>query len=314
LRTSKHRFLIASRGSKLALYQTRKVKEELEERFPEKTFEISIVKTRGDRIQDVALSKIGDKGLFTKELEVMLLGKSADVAVHSLKDMPTELPDGLMLGGVLARAEVRDALISVHGKKLTELDETDLIATSSLRRKAQLLHFNRRLRIAEIRGNVDTRLQKMNEGYCTAMIMAGAGLQRLGYGNRITEIIHTDIMLPAAGQGAIAIEIRRDDPELLSMIQAINHEPTLVAVTAERIFLRALEGGCQIPVGCYSTITDNTFRITGFVSGLDGEKMIRDTLEGPVYKAGDTALELAGRFLDQGARDIIEQIRRLNPI
>jgi hydroxymethylbilane synthase len=228
--------------------------------------------------------------------------------------MPTELPDGLMLGGVLARAEVRDALISVHGKKLTELDETDLIATSSLRRKAQLLHFNRRLRIAEIRGNVDTRLQKMNEGYCTAMIMAGAGLQRLGYGNRITEIIHTDIMLPAAGQGAIAIEIRRDDPELLSMIQAINHEPTLVAVTAERIFLRALEGGCQIPVGCYSTITDNTFRITGFVSGLDGEKMIRDTLEGPVYKAGDTALELAGRFLDQGARDIIEQIRRLNPI
>ncbi|MFA5816605.1 MAG: hydroxymethylbilane synthase [Bacteroidales bacterium] len=305
---------IATRGSKLALYQSHKVKEELEKRFPGKAFEIQIIKTKGDKILDVALSKIGDKGLFTRELENSLLQHEADMAVHSLKDMPTELPEGLTLGGVLERGEVRDALVSIHGKKLAELDETDIVATSSLRRKAQLLHFNSKLRIVDIRGNVDTRLKKMAEGYCTAMIMAGAGLQRLGYHDIISEILDPAIMVPAVSQGAIAIEIRVNDPEIESLMKEISHLPTFIAVKAERIFLRALEGGCQIPIGCFSQLSHGSFKITGFVSNLDGSGMLKDSMEGEIGNAEKTALMLAQRFLEKGAQEMIRKIRTLNNI
>ena len=206
--------IIATRGSKLALYQSNKVKEELEKHFPSMTFEIKIITTKGDKILDVALSKIGDRDLFTKELENALLNNEADLAVHSLKDIPTDLPEGLTISGVLERADVRDALVSINGKKLADLDENDTVATSSLRRKAQLLHFNSKLKIIDIRGNVDSRIEKMASGYCTAQIMAVAGLERLGYQYRISEILDPKVMVPAVSQGAIAIETRDNDPEI----------------------------------------------------------------------------------------------------
>jgi hydroxymethylbilane synthase len=305
---------IATRGSKLALYQAHKVKEELEHHIPGQKVEIKIIKTKGDKILDVALSKIGDKGLFTKELENSLLDRETDIAVHSLKDIPTALPKGLMLGGVLERAEFCDALVSRHGKKLTELDETDVVATSSLRRKAQLLYLNPRLKIVDIRGNVETRLQKMSEGYCTAMIMASAGLQRLGYHSSITEIIHPDVMVPAVSQGAIAIEIRENDPEIQAAIDTINHTPTMQAVIAERIFLNVLEGGCQVPVGCYSTVADGRYKITGFVSDLDGTGMLKESMEGALSDANEVARALAKNFCDRGALDIMKRIRAVNNI
>lgn len=304
--------VIATRGSRLALYQTGKVKEALESAFPGQEFDIRIVKTRGDKILDVALSRIGDKGLFTKELEVMLLEGEADLAVHSMKDMPTELPEGLAIAGVLERADVRDALISANGKNLAALDETDVIATSSLRRKAQLLHLNPALHIVDIRGNVDTRLQKMADGTCTAMVMAAAGLIRLGYGDRITQLLDPGTMLPAAAQGAISIEIRKDDPVMSPMIARINHIPTWTAVQAERTFLNALEGGCQIPIGCHSEISEHSYRITGFVSDLDGGQQLKDSLEGSPEDSIRLALALADRFLAAGAGEMIRKIRRDN--
>lgn len=305
---------IATRGSKLALYQANKVKEELEKKIPGKSFEIKIIKTKGDKILDVALSKIGDKGLFTKELENSLLEKETDLAVHSLKDIPTELPQGLKLGGVLERAEFCDALVSINGKKLHQLDESDVIATSSLRRKAQLLHMNSKLKIVDIRGNVDTRLQKMQDGYCTAMIMASAGLQRLGYNDRITEIIDPEAIVPAVSQGAIAIEIRDNDSAIQSLIDQINHQPTMLAVKAERVFLRALEGGCQVPIGCYSTVTVDKYKITGFVSDLYGNQMLKGAMEGSIAEAQSIAKSLADDFCTKGALDIIKKIRSINNI
>ena len=305
---------IATRGSKLALYQAHKVQEELEKRFPEKIFKVLIIKTTGDKILDIALSKIGDKGLFTRELENSLLLFEADIAVHSLKDLPTELPAGLTLGGVLERGEVRDVLVSIHGKKLAELDETDIVATSSLRRKAQLLQYNSKLRIVDIRGNVDTRIKKMLDGYCSALVVAGAGLQRLGYQDRITEILDSSIMVPAVGQGAIAIETRENDPETESLIREINHFPTFVKVKAERVFLSTLEGGCQVPIGCFSESDGNNFKITGFVSNPDGSGIIKDSAEGEFENAEKTAMILAQKFLDKGAREMIRKIRKLNSL
>ena len=305
---------IATRGSKLALYQSHKVKEELEKHFPGKVFEIQIIKTKGDKILDVALSKTGDKGFFTRELENSLLQHQTDMAVHSLKDMPTELPEGLILGGVLERGEVRDALISIHDKKLAELDETDVVATSSLRRKAQLLHFNSKLRIVDIRGNVDTRIQKMDEGYCTAMVIAAAGLQRLGYQDKITEILDPAIIAPAVSQGAIAIEIRENDYDTESLILEINHVPSFIVVKAERVFLSTLEGGCQVPIGCFSESDGKKFKISGFVSNTDGSAMMKDSVEGEIKSAEKMALMLAQRFLEKGAQEMIRKIRILNKI
>jgi hydroxymethylbilane synthase len=303
---------IATRGSKLALYQANKVKEELEKKFPQTLFEIKIIKTKGDKILDVALAKIGDKGLFTKELENSLLENDTDIAVHSLKDIPTELPQGLMLGGVLERAEPRDALVSIKGKMLYELDESDVIATSSLRRKAQLLYYNPKLKIIDIRGNVDTRLQKMQEGLCSAMIMASAGLVRLGYDDKITEIINSDIMIPAVSQGAIALEIRADDTEIKAMADAVNHKLTFTAVSAERAFLNTLEGGCQIPIGAYSLISHSMYKIFGFVSDLEGKTIIKDYAEGDPRKAVEIGKNLGSVFLKSGAKDIIDKIRKMN--
>jgi len=305
---------IGTRGSRLALYQANRVKEELERNFPDNIFEINVIKTKGDKILDVALSKIGDKGLFTKEIENELLDNEVDLAVHSLKDLPTKLPEKLCLGGVLKRGEVRDALVSVNGKKLAELSTDDIIATSSLRRKAQLLNYNPDFNIIDIRGNVNTRLQKMKDGYCTAMVMAAAGLQRLGLEENISELLEPDVMIPAVSQGAIAIEIRDNDTYISGFIDTITDRQTLTAVKAERTFLSILEGGCQVPVGCYSEIKKNTFSITGFISDIRGKQIIKDTFSGNNGDAESIAKDLAESFLSRGAKDILDKIRNTGTI
>ena len=308
----KKRITIGTRGSQLALYQAYKVKEALENAFPDLLFETEIITTKGDKILDVALSKIGDKGLFTEEIENALLNRTLDLAVHSLKDLPTALPENLCLGGVLKRGESRDALVSRDGKKLCELTGHDIIATSSLRRKSQLLKYNPEFQIVDIRGNVNTRMQKMQDGYCDAMVMAAAGLQRMDLDDKISEILDPDVMVPAVSQGAIGIEIRDHDPFIAGLTDQITHQDTKTAVMAERVFLGKLEGGCQIPVGCFSEVNNRQFSITGFVSNLDGSKVIRDTLTGNLEQAGKIAADLAESFLEKGAAEIVESCRRHN--
>ncbi|WP_340114403.1 hydroxymethylbilane synthase [Maribellus mangrovi] len=305
----KQHFRIGTRGSKLALYQAYRVKDALEEKYPEKTFEIVVIKTKGDKILDVPLSKIGDKGLFTKELEVAMFNDEIDMAVHSLKDLPTVFPKGTKLGAVLKRAAAFDALVSKDNRKISELTSNDIIATSSLRRKAQLLKMNKDLTIVEIRGNVNTRIRKMQEGYCDAMVMAAAGLQRLEMDEHISEIIDPETMIPACAQGAIAIEIKDDDPATEVLITGINHEETMIAAEAERTFLRTLEGGCQIPVGSYSAIQGEEFTITGFISNLDGSIFLKDSYSGSVSEASRIAFKLADKLLKEGGKEILEEIK-----
>ncbi|MCF6342687.1 MAG: hydroxymethylbilane synthase [Bacteroidales bacterium] len=304
---------IGTRGSRLALYQANKAKTAIEECFPEIRVEVVVIHTKGDKILDVSLSKIGDKGLFTKELEVALLNNEVDMAVHSLKDLPTFFPGGLKLGAVLKRAEVRDALVSKEGKTLAQLGENDTIATSSLRRRAQLLAFNPKFKIVDIRGNMNTRLAKMDSGYCDAMIMAATGLQRLGLADRITEIIDTNTMVPAVSQGAIGIEIRENDSAIEKVMHGINHAETMLVITAERAFLKSMEGGCQIPIGCFSVLNEDTYTITGLVADLKGEKVIRISQSGKTGNARQIALDVAEKMAEEGATEILDMIRSSNP-
>lgn len=299
---------IGTRGSKLALYQANKLKNILENEYPDKKFEIKIIVTKGDKIQDVPLSKIGDKGLFTKELEVELIAGGIDMAVHSLKDLPTVFPQGTKLGGVLERAEPKDALITKDGRLLNQLTAEDKIATSSLRRKASLLAYNPNLQIVDIRGNVDTRLRKMDEGYCDAMVMAAAGLQRLDYGHRITQLLDTDIIIPAPGQGAIAIEIRDNDEKIGQLIDKINHPDTFITTQAERKFLQLLEGGCQIPIGCHAVLENDSMELTGFLSDLEGKIIFIERVSGSTNFGLKLAEELASIVLNKGGKAVLDDI------
>uniref|UniRef100_UPI003216A6BE hydroxymethylbilane synthase n=1 Tax=uncultured Draconibacterium sp. TaxID=1573823 RepID=UPI003216A6BE len=308
----KNTIRIGTRGSKLALYQAYRVKDSLEQKFPDKSFEIVIVKTKGDKILDVPLSKIGDKGLFTKELEVAMFNNEIDMAVHSLKDLPTIFPEGTKLGAVLKRGAVNDALVSKNHLKISDFTSEHTIATSSLRRKAQLLKLNPNLNIVEIRGNVNTRIRKMEEGYCDAMIMATAGLQRLEMDAFITEIINPEIMIPACGQGAIAIEIKDNDLEIEELVGSINHEETMITSSAERAFLNTLEGGCQIPVGSTCKITGDQVKITGFVSSINGSNFLKESASGPVENARQIAIGLAKKLFSSGGKEILDSIRSEN--
>lgn len=303
---------IGTRGSQLALYQAKKVKATLEKIFPELQVELKIIKTKGDKILDVALSKIGDKGLFTKEIENELLDGRVDLAVHSLKDLPTTLPEGLKLGAVLERGEFRDALVSKNWKKLADLQAGDVIATSSLRRIAGLLKLNNQITIKDIRGNVNSRLKKMEEGYCDAMIMAAAGLQRLGLEEYITEIIDPEVIMPAVSQGAIAIETRLNDPEIDALMGKINHTETWNAITAERAFLARLEGGCQVPLGCFSKVENGILNLGGFVASVDGKKFIKQNISGEISKGAEIGIQLAENMLEKGAGEILSQIKSTN--
>ena len=309
----KQNIKIGTRGSQLALYQAKKVKSTLETLFPEIQVDLEIIKTKGDKILDVALSKIGDKGLFTKEIENALLDGSVDLAVHSLKDLPTTLPEGLKLGAVLERGEFRDALVSKKGKKLSDLGAGDVVATSSLRRQAGLMKMNNQIIIKDIRGNVNSRLQKMEDGYCDAMIMAAAGLQRLGLEKYITEIIDPEIIVPAVSQGAIAIEIRLNDPEVELLMEKINHGETWNAITAERAFLAHLQGGCQVPLGCFSKVENGILTMNGFVASVDGSQFINETISGEISRGAELGVLMAEKMLEKGALGILDQIKSNKP-
>ena len=307
---NKNTIRIGTRGSQLALYQAQRTQKELVEKFSDLSVEIEVIKTKGDKILDVALSKIGDKGLFTKEIENALLEGTVDIAVHSLKDLPTVLPDGLKLGAVLERGEYRDALVSKDGRKLSELTPGDTIATSSLRRKAGLLKINKDFKIVDIRGNVNTRLRKMEEGHCDAMLMAAAGLQRLELDHYITEILEPDVLIPATSQGVIAIESRTGDVRIDGYLEEINHAATWNAIEAERAFLHAIEGGCQVPVGCFTRFENDAFTITGFVASVDGAQFLIDEETGTTETAHETGKKLAEKLRGKGAAKILANIRK----
>ncbi len=306
----KNKIIIGTRGSQLALYQAYKVKDTLLVAFPELQVEVEIIHTKGDKILDVALSKIGDKGLFTKELEVAILEGTIDIAVHSLKDLPTTLPEGLKLGAVLPRAEFRDALVSRDGRKLSELTSNDVIATSSLRRIAGLRRINKDFQIVDIRGNVNTRLKKMEEGYCDAMIMAAAGLQRLQLDQYITEVLDPEVMIPATSQGVIAIESRINDRDVDAFLEKINDPHSWNAIEVERGFLRSIEGGCQVPVGCYTKTDGENITITGFVASIDGSEYLLESETGKVNEGRKIGERLSEKLIQRGAVRILDEIRK----
>lgn len=302
---------IGSRKSQLALVQTHWVRDELQKKFPEITFEIVTMSTQGDIILDVALAKIGDKGLFTKELEVGMLNHDTDFAVHSLKDLPTNLPEGLMLGCVTEREDPADALV-VNEKfkeyKLETLPAGTVVGTSSLRRLAQLRHHYPHLTFKDVRGNLNTRLAKLDAGEYDALILAFAGLHRLGFGDRIHQVIPGEISLHAVGQGALGIECREGDEEILKVIKTLEHTPTAQRCYAERSFLRELEGGCQVPIGVDTQIADGVLTLKGLVASLDGKTLVQDVVSGAPEEAEQLGLTLANKLKDQGAKTILEEI------
>lgn len=309
--TSQRTIRIGSRKSQLALVQTYWVKGELEKHFPHIKFEVETMSTQGDKILDVALAKIGDKGLFTKELEVGMLNNQTDFAVHSLKDLPTNLPEGLMLGCVSKRVDPADALVvnaKNKDKQLDTLPEGAVIGTSSLRRLAQLRHHFPHLTFKDIRGNVNTRLAKLDAGEYDGIILAVAGLQRLDMSDRIHQVIPPEISLHAVGQGALGIECREGDTEILEVIKALEDEESRDRALAERSLLRELEGGCQVPIGVNTSVEGDTLTLIAMVASLDGTKLIKDTISGQVSDAEKLGIDLAQRLREMGAGEILAEI------
>jgi hydroxymethylbilane synthase len=303
---------IGTRGSELALWQTNYVKSLLAHLFPHLTVEIEIIKTTGDKILDAPLAKIGDKGLFTKELELALFDNRIDLAVHSLKDIPTLVPDGLTIAAILEREDVRDVFIAHPSKKYTAFEKLPhgaTLATGSLRRKSQLLNARPDLQIVDLRGNLNTRIKKLDESNWHGMILAKAGVTRIGWAKRITVILSFKVMLPAVGQGALAIETRIDDSNTNNILHSLHHQPTADAVTAERALLRELEGGCQVPIGALGTIHGRELQLEAVIGNLDGTKLIRGKKIGGTSDAETIGIELAQELLRRGGREILEQLR-----
>ncbi len=302
---------IASRKSELALVQTHWVMGQLQEHHPGLTLELNTLSTQGDIILDVALAKIGDKGLFTKELEVGLLNGSSDLAVHSLKDLPTRLPEGLMLGAITRREDPLDALV-VHEKfrdyQLATLPEGTVIGTSSLRRLAQLRHAFPHLQFKDVRGNLNTRLAKLDNGDYDGLILAVAGLKRLGKGERIHQVLDPSVSLYAVGQGSLGIECRQGDERILGLIQPLADAEATARCLAERALLRALEGGCQVPIGVHSQVQGDELHLTGMVAQLDGQRLIRDSQVGSLADAEALGVALAEKLKQQGADEILQAI------
>ena len=303
----KDRLVIGSRGSQLALWQTNFVKTNLENLFPDKSFEIKIIRTTGDDQLESALSKIGDKGVFTRQIEAELLSGGIDLAVHSLKDLQTEQPQGLKIGAVSEREVPNDALVSKQGVSIDDLPRNAKVATGSLRRRSQLLHHRPDLEIAEIRGNVPTRLKKFDESNLDGVILAYAGLKRLGFESRISEVIPFNIMVPAVGQGAIAVEVREKDKQTIEILEKLEHRQTRVCVTAERAFLRTLEGGCQVPIGAYAFLEGGQIVLEGVVGSLDGTMVFRKKTTG--RDAESLGTDLAEALIEKGAGRLLEEIR-----
>ena len=304
----KAKLTIGTRHSLLALWQSNHIAALLREKYPECEVVLKKIVTKGDRILDVPLAQIGGKGLFTKEIETELADGTIDLAVHSLKDMPTVLPEGLCLTAITERANVGDAFVSNKYASFEELPLGAVIGTSSLRRKAQLLAARPDLQIMDLRGNVDTRLRKLDEGLYDAIILAAAGLERLGHGDRITALIPPDVCLPAVGQGALAIEARTADDEVRSMLEFLNDLPTKQSTDAERAFLGLLEGGCQVPIGVHADVAGEQIKIEAIIAALDGSTVLRDTITGKAEDAVALGQQLGKKMLAAGGQEILAAI------
>jgi hydroxymethylbilane synthase len=302
---------IGSRKSQLALVQTYWVQAQLQKSFPDITFEVHTMSTQGDKILDVALAKIGDKGLFTKELELSMINKEIDFAVHSLKDLPTNLPPGLTLAAITERENPADAVVlheKYKGEKLETLPPGVVIGTSSLRRLAQLRHQFPHFTFKDVRGNLITRMAKLDAGEYDALILAVAGLERLEMSDRIHQVLTPEISLHAVGQGALGIECRADDTEVIALLKAIEHPQTRDRCLAERSFLRVLEGGCQVPIGVNTVINGDELTLKGLVASVDGQQIVKDTVTGAATDAEKLGAQLASILREQGATEILEKI------
>jgi len=300
--------VLGTRASKLALQQSEWFQGQVQAVAPDVTVTLTRIQTSGDKIIDVPLAKIGGKGLFVKEIEEALLSGEIDFAVHSMKDVPTQLPDGLEILCVPPREDSRDALISRTGCRFHELPVGARVGSSSLRRQSQFLHARPDLRIEMLRGNLDTRLKKLKEGQFDAIILAAAGLRRLGWTEEITEYLDPQLCLPAIGQGALGIEGRSNDQFVRSILSRLTHPPTQVAVTAERALLHRLEGGCQVPIAAYATLTNDQVHLEGLVASVDGKTVIRDAVQGTRAEAQVLGTRLAERLLARGADKILGEI------
>jgi hydroxymethylbilane synthase len=299
---------IGTRGSALALTQARWVQAQIRERHPGCRVELEIIKTSGDIIHDVPLAQVGGKGLFIKEIEEALFSGRVDLAVHSLKDMPALVPEGLILGAVPAREDHRDAFISPRYVNLAEIPPGGRLGTGSLRRRVQLLHLRPDLEIVPLRGNVDTRLKKMEILGLDALILAAAGLNRLGLGEVYRSLLPEAEMLPAVGQGALGLEVRQDDPKVQDLIAFLDHPPSRIAVTGERAFLARLEGGCLVPVAALGRMAGDSLTLEALISDLEGKLYLRDTISGPAEEALSMGTEIANHLLDRGGREILAEL------
>lgn len=303
------RIRIGTRGSRLALVQTRSVADAIRKRHPESQVEIEIIQTEGDRVLDRPLSAIGETGIFIKEIETALLEKRVDLAVHSMKDLPSRLTPGLTLAAATERVDPRDALVSREASSLEALPRGATVATGSLRRRSQLLALRPDLAVEDLRGNLPTRLEKFDRSSWDAILLAGAGLERLGLSSRIRSYIPVEIMLPAVGQGSLAIETRANDREAAETVAFLSHPETERAVAAERSFLARLEGGCRVPIAAYGEVRESTLRLRGYVGTIDGSRHLRREIEGEIVRAEALGLELAESMLGAGADAILREDR-----
>ena len=299
---------IGTRGSQLALWQANWVKEAVSRHHPDLTVDLVIIKTKGDKILDVPLAKVGGKGLFVKEIEEALLDGRIDLAVHSMKDMPADIPGGLCIGAIPEREEPRDVLITRSGLPLDRLEQGARIGTSSLRRSAQLLRVRPDISIVPLRGNLDTRLKKLESESMDAIVLAAAGVRRLGLADRITQILDETIMLPAVGQGALCIEIRENDSRIAPVVAALDDLSTRQVVMGERAFLSRLECGCQVPIAGHGHIDERGYTLIGLVSDVDGSRQVKQSKSGPEAQSEKIGLQLAEALLASGAGDILERL------
>ena len=300
---------IGTRASALALWQAYWVKDQLEKHYPDLEVTLTKIKTQGDKILDVPLALVGGKGLFVKEIQEAMLRNEIDIAVHSMKDVPTFFPEGTGLRCITEREDPRDIVVLKEGyKSFAEICKNGRIGTSSLRRKAQLLNLRPDLKMVDIRGNVETRISKFKEDNLDAIVLAAAGMHRLGFSAQIGEYLDPKICLPAIGQGALGLESRIDDAVTNDLIDFFNHPPTAYAVTAERAVLATLEGGCQVPIAAFGTVSDEQLELTGLVSDVVGQKMLKKTVTCHVDRAVETGIALAKELLEQGAGEILNEV------
>ncbi|MCP3941858.1 MAG: hydroxymethylbilane synthase [Desulfobacteraceae bacterium] len=299
---------IGTRGSQLALWQANHIKACINKKFPELEVEILIIKTTGDRITDRPLSMVGGKGLFVKEIENALLNNDIDLAVHSMKDMPGDLPRGLIIGAIPERENPFDVMIARDNKLLADYPANAKIGTGSLRRGSQLKANRPDLEILSIRGNLDTRIKKLKSGEYDAIVLAAAGLRRLGQEKQITQYLDEDLMVPAVGQGALCIEIRENDPDISSIMEKLDHEPTRICVAGERAFLKQIEGSCHIPVACYGKFQGPQVILTALVASEDGQQVIKKQIVSPEDSVLDQGRKLADQLLENGGKQILESL------